>query len=131
MEPADAAALRQLRINRTQDGQVPPRELLGHLVRALPPEFPELMAMHRMYRLRDFEVVTVAANYPDEKADVLKWLQKNQAITKNLLFADTDKYELMEAFEPTLDGRPALHHPPRPRGRGRLQEGRVDRRASS
>ena len=35
---------------------------------------------------------------------MLKWLQKNQAITKNLLFADTDKYGLMEAFEPSWTG---------------------------
>ena len=94
-------------------------------------EFPELMAIHRMYRLRDFEVVTVAANYPDEKADVLKWLQKNRAVTTNLLFADTDKYGLMEAFEPELERGPALHHPPRSRGGGGLQEGgRLRRRWS-
>ena len=57
-----------------------------------------------MYRLRDFEVITAAANYPDEKEDALAFLKKHQASNKNLLFGDTDKYKLMEAFEPSWEG---------------------------
>jgi thiol-disulfide isomerase/thioredoxin len=101
VETVDAAALRQLRMNRTKDGKFRLVNFWASWCGPCLTEFPELMAMQRMYRLRDFEVVTVAANYPDEKADVLKWLQKNQAITKNLLFGETDKYGLMEAFEPS------------------------------
>ena len=104
VELADAAALQQLRINRTKEGKFRLVSFWATWCGPCLTEFPELMAMHRMYRLRDFEVVTVAANYPDEKADVLKWLQKNQAVTKNLVFADTDKYGLMEAFEPSWTG---------------------------
>ena len=53
-----------------------------------------------MYRLRAFEMVTVAANYPDEKKEVLSFLTKQQSSGKNLLFGDTDKYKLMDAFDP-------------------------------
>jgi len=53
-----------------------------------------------MYRHRAFEIVTVAANFPDERKEVLAFLEKNQASTRNLLFGDTDKYKLMEAFDP-------------------------------
>ena len=63
-------------------------------------EFPELVTINRMYRHRAFEMVTVAANFPDEKKEVLAFLEKNQASNRNLLFGDTDKYRLMEAFDP-------------------------------
>jgi hypothetical protein len=53
-----------------------------------------------MYRHRAFELVTVSANFPDEKAAVLDFLQQHQASGRNMLFADTDKYKLMEAFDP-------------------------------
>jgi hypothetical protein len=62
-------------------------------------EFPELVTINRMYRRRAFEMITVAANYPDEKKEVLNFLTKQQASNRNLLFAGTDKYKLMEAFD--------------------------------
>jgi len=63
-------------------------------------EFPDLIAIDRMYRRRAFEMVTVAANYPDEKKEVLAFLTKQQSSGKNLLFGTTEKYKLMEAFDP-------------------------------
>ena len=60
--------------------------------------------MNRWYRGRDFELVTVAANYPDEQAAVLKFLKKQKASTRNLLFGGNNKYALMEAFDPDWDG---------------------------
>ena len=69
-------------------------------------EFPDLVEINRMYRQREFEFVSVAANYPDEKGDVLKVLVKQQASNRNLLFGSTDKYALIEAFD--KDWRGAL-----------------------
>jgi thiol-disulfide isomerase/thioredoxin len=66
-------------------------------------EFPELITINRMYRHRNFEMVTVAANFPDQKEEVLKFLQKEQASCKNLLFGGTDKYKLMAAFDKDWD----------------------------
>jgi len=63
-------------------------------------EFPELVTINRMYRRRPFEFVAVSANFPDEKKEALDFLQKNQASNRNLLFGGTDKYKLMEAFDP-------------------------------
>ena len=63
-------------------------------------EFPELVTINRMYRHRAFEFVSVSANFPDEKKGVLQFLEKQQASNRNLLFAATEKYELMEAFDP-------------------------------
>lgn len=67
-------------------------------------EFPDLVEIDRMYRRRDFEFVTVAANYPDEKAEVLKFLTKQQASSRNLLLASNDKTKLVEAFDPEWRG---------------------------
>ena len=67
-------------------------------------EFPDLIEINRMYRQRDFEFVTVSANYPDEKTEVLKFLGKQQASGRNLLWNSTDKNALVEAFEPKWSG---------------------------
>jgi thiol-disulfide isomerase/thioredoxin len=63
-------------------------------------EFPALETMYRMYRHRPFELITVSGNYPDEKAGVLKALEQQHATSPNLLFASTDIYAMMAAFDP-------------------------------
>jgi len=62
-------------------------------------EFPDLVEINRMYRHRAFEFVTISANYPEERKQVLAFLQKQQASNKNFLFGELDKYKLMEAFD--------------------------------
>jgi len=64
-------------------------------------QFSEFETMFRMYRHRPFELVTVATNYPDEKKGVMAELERQHASSKNLLFATTDNYGLMAAFDPT------------------------------
>ena len=63
-------------------------------------EFPEMEATYRMYRLRDFDMVTVSSNMPDEKAGVLKALQKQHASSRNLMFGSDDTYAMQAAFDP-------------------------------
>ncbi|MGO9254853.1 MAG: redoxin family protein [Bryobacteraceae bacterium] len=63
-------------------------------------EFPDVEATYRMFRRRDFDLVTVAANYPDEKAGVMKILEQQHASSRNLLFASEDTYAMQAAFEP-------------------------------
>ena len=66
-------------------------------------EFPALETTYRMYRLRDFDMVMVSANMPDEKAGVLKMLEKQHASGRNLLFGSTDTYAMQAAFDPKWD----------------------------
>lgn len=68
-------------------------------------EFPSLVEIYRMYRKRDFEFVSVSANNPNEKSEVLKFLTKVQASGKNVLFASDDKFAMFEAFDKSLDGQ--------------------------
>ena len=53
-----------------------------------------------MYSDRDFDLVTVSANMPDEKAGVLRFLEKKHATSRNLLFASDDTATLQAAFDP-------------------------------
>lgn len=66
-------------------------------------EMPDLVDIFRMYRHRAFEMVTVAVNYPDEKADVEKLLKKVQCSARNLILAGTDKYKQLAAFDKEWD----------------------------
>ncbi|HTP87763.1 MAG TPA: redoxin family protein [Bryobacteraceae bacterium] len=63
-------------------------------------EFPDLVETYRMFRGRDFDMVTVATNLPDERDGVLKALQKFHANSRNLQFGSTDTYAMQAAFDP-------------------------------
>jgi peroxiredoxin len=63
-------------------------------------EFSDLQDTFRMYSDRGFQLVTVSANMPDEKAGVLRFLQRKQATSRNLLFASDDTAALQAAFDP-------------------------------
>jgi thiol-disulfide isomerase/thioredoxin len=67
-------------------------------------EFHEFVAMNRMYRHRDIEVVTVSMNAPDEEKQVLGFLKKQQASTTNYIFGSEDRDKLVDAFEPKWQG---------------------------
>jgi thiol-disulfide isomerase/thioredoxin len=71
-------------------------------------EFPDLVSLHRIYRGRDFEVVTVNADDPDKRAKALEFLQKQQASMRNVSFDKGDPYALVEAVDPKWPG--ALPH---------------------
>lgn len=63
-------------------------------------EFPDLETTYRMFRSRDLDMVTVSTNLPDEKAGVMKFLQKQFATSRNLIFGSDDTYAMQAAFDP-------------------------------
>jgi peroxiredoxin len=63
-------------------------------------EFPDIETTYRMYKVRDFDLVTVAANMPDERPAVQRMLEKQHATGRNLLFASDDIPAMQKAFDP-------------------------------
>jgi thiol-disulfide isomerase/thioredoxin len=104
---ADVAALRELREN-SGTGKVRMINVWATWCGPCVSEFDELVEQNLRFRHRDFELVTVAAQFPDEEPKVLKFLQKKHASTRNLIFGSTDKYALIEALDPEWQG--ALPH---------------------
>lgn len=60
-------------------------------------EIPELVTMNRMYRHRNFELVTISVDDLDKKGDVLSFLKAKQASNRNSIFRGEDKNALVEA----------------------------------
>ena len=71
-------------------------------------EFPDLVTVNRMYRERDFEVVTVSADPPEKRDAALAFLKEKQASTRNFVFETGDPYAMIEAVDPEWQG--ALPH---------------------
>jgi len=67
-------------------------------------EFPEFITINRMYRKRDFELITISADDPAKMNKALKFLQQSQASATNYIFNTDDKYKLIEAIDPKWQG---------------------------
>ena len=67
-------------------------------------ELPEFVKINRMYRHRDFELVTISADAPEEKDRALEVLKKNQVSATNYLHSGGDKYKLMEVVDEKSPG---------------------------
>jgi thiol-disulfide isomerase/thioredoxin len=100
---ADAAALRELRAN-AGTGKVRLVNVWATWCGPCVSEFDELVEQNLRFRHRDFEMVTLAAQFPDEEPKVLKFLQQKHASTRNLIYGITDKYAMIEALDPEWGG---------------------------
>ncbi len=67
-------------------------------------ELPDFLNANRMYRRRDFELVTFSTDKPDKKDRVLKTLTKIQASSKNYIYNSDDIYKLIELIDPKWQG---------------------------
>lgn len=102
LTPADAPALAALR--RNDSGKFRLVTFWATWCAPCLAEFHEFVTINRMYRHRDFELVTVSVNEPDEQESVLAFLKKQQASNRNLILASRDRETQLNAFEPEWSG---------------------------
>jgi thiol-disulfide isomerase/thioredoxin len=67
-------------------------------------EFPEFVAMQRMYGQRNFEVVSVSTDKESASEKVKAFLVKNQAAFPNYHYVGEDKDVFINAFDPDWQG---------------------------
>lgn len=66
-------------------------------------EFPHFVDMNRMYRNRDFELITISLDDAEREPAALKFLTRKQASTKNYIFTG-DKYTFIETIDRKWEG---------------------------
>lgn len=67
-------------------------------------ELPEFVTMNRMYRRRKFELITISADEPGQRADALKVLQEKHVACTNYLFDSSDHDKLFDAIDKKAEG---------------------------
>lgn len=67
-------------------------------------EMPEFVIMQRMYRRRNFKLVTLSLDNVDKKARAHAFLEKAQAAMANYIVTSTDRDALAEALDPKWSG---------------------------
>lgn len=67
-------------------------------------EFPDLVNIHRIYRNRDFEVITLSMDSVDQQDKTLAFLNKQAASCRNTISSVEDRDQLAEALDPSWNG---------------------------
>jgi peroxiredoxin len=67
-------------------------------------QLAEFVSADRMYRRREFELITISVDSPGRRSDVLSILKKQQASCTNYLFDSQDVYQAMTALDNKLLG---------------------------
>ena len=66
--------------------------------------FPDLISINRMYRDRDFELISLCTDVPGNKDKVLQFLQKQEASNANYLLSIVDKNNMTKVINPLWGG---------------------------
>lgn len=103
LEKADAAMLKAIRENK-DSGKIRFINVWATWCGPCITEFDELIEHNLRFRIRPFEMVTIAAEFPDQEGAVKDFLVKKNASTKNYIFASDNKDELSEALDPAWKG---------------------------
>jgi thiol-disulfide isomerase/thioredoxin len=99
LEKADAAKLKEIRAN-AGTGKLRFINVWATWCGPCIAEFDELIEHNLRFRIRPFEMVTIAAEYPDQFDTVKEFLTKKHASTTNYILASENKDELYDALDP-------------------------------
>jgi peroxiredoxin len=67
-------------------------------------ELPEFVTMNRMYRKRNFQMVTVSMDEPEDKDTALKTLRENHVAATNYISTVTNRDKLADLLDPKWEG---------------------------
>ena len=98
LDTVSADAIKALHTNA--DGNVRLIQFWSTRCAACVKEFAGIQDIYRMYSDRNFELVVVSMNKPNEKPAVTQWLEKTHATSRNLLFDSENTAALQKAFDP-------------------------------
>ena len=107
LEKADVATLKAIRANK-DSGKIRFINVWATWCGPCVSEFDELVEHNIRFRGRPFEMITIAAEYPDMEETVKEFLTKKHASMKNYILASANKDELYDAFESVKDWRGEL-----------------------
>jgi len=103
LEKADAATLASIRENKTS-GKIRFINVWGTWCPACVAEFDELVEHNLRFRIRGFEMITIAEEDPADEPKVKDFLTQHHASMKNYIFASADRDAMVKAFDPTWRG---------------------------
>jgi thiol-disulfide isomerase/thioredoxin len=66
--------------------------------------FPDIISINRMYRDRDFELVSICMDESGNQGKLLQFLQKQEASNTNYLVSTVDKNKMISAINPLWQG---------------------------
>lgn len=67
-------------------------------------EFPELVAINRAYRRRNFELITISVDFPANKERAFSFLKSQQASCRNYIYSSENMYQITEALDKKWTG---------------------------
>jgi peroxiredoxin len=98
LDMASEATVKSLHTNA--DGNVRLIQFWSTGCDACKKEFADIQDLYRMYSDRNFELVVVSTNRPEEKPAVKEWLDAKHATSRNLLFDTANTAALQKVFDP-------------------------------
>jgi thiol-disulfide isomerase/thioredoxin len=102
LETIDEAGVEKLVANKS--GKLRLLNVWGTLCAPCVAEFPDLVTIGRMYRKREFELVTLSLDVLERRDTTLGFLQKQNAAFTNYILKDMKPSKLVEVLDPQWQG---------------------------